>query len=1128
MAGKIKKIASIILSATIAFPMLGGFTTTYAAETTPSFVNGDFEAALDADDKGWGYWSDSDSNTFSQSEWAKRSDANGWAIWFYADGEASLWQAVNLEPGVYELSGYAKDTNGRENTIGFYKDNTPLGEAVTINDKNNFTEFKGEIDLSSASDTTEYWITVKISGKEGAWLCMDDFSITKKTSDTDPADSTGSDNTGSNETTSNDDSEGTIVLTPSESDYVLSTINVTPVSGLRSNFIRGVDVSSLISEFESGVKFYDFDGNEITTVEGFCSLLKSAGVTHLRIRVWNDPYNAQGNGYGGGNNDVAKAKIFVDACRATGLKALIDFHCSDFWTDPAKQMVPKAWRNYSLAEKEAALKAFITESLNTIDPSKDTVDMVQVGNETTTAFIGEKNIANMCKLFSAGSAGVREYNSSVKVVIHETNPEKGMFTQWAENLSNYNVDYDVLATSCYPYWHGTQANLTSIFNYVRTTYGKDVMVAETSYAYTLENSDGHANTVRVGNNDTNINSDEAFTVQGQANQIRNMINAVKDGGGIGLFYWEPAWITVGDTTGLTGSEYDAKVNSNKSLWESKGSGWASSYSAEYDSADAGLWYGGSAVDNEAMFDSTGHPLASLNVWKYIFTGAKSTLVSIDEYDSVIAGKKTITETSESVDMPSTVNVKYNNGSVGENVEWDSNILTKIDTTVYGIYTIPGTVTLSKVVNDGSYSGMTTLPVTYKLSIVPENLVDAAASEFNSGSNFEKSGEALKSIPSSENPYSGNSSMSWWLGSATQSVVTYKKPIEISAGAYKASIKTEGKAGELVKLQIIDESDNVLAQSAATTLTGWNEWKDIVVNYTANETKSLRLRIVVDTLADGWGSADCLEFSKAIELREIDVNAPAQSTAQSTSETVSTPVTTVTVDTNTETVSTTTPDSGTGSVGTTDTVSTNDSTELDDKTDGDTNKTDEKDDSKTTVITDDNGKVTTITKDEENGITTTVTVEKTDKKEVVTSKIEDENGKVLKVETKETVTKKSGETVTTSKVENFDGSSKYHKEVEKANGSSSIVDRVVKANGTVTIQTKKSTASGKTTTVKYKVVKGGVQVTAISSDNKKVTVPTTITVEGKKYKVVSVSKKVAKKNGSLKKIVLGGKVMILRK
>ena len=90
-------------------------------------------------------------------------------------------------------------------------------------------------------------------------------------------------------------------------------------------------------------------------------------------------------------------------------------------------------------------------------------------------------------------------------------------------------------------------------------------------------------------------------MQGQATYIRNLINAVNEAGGLGVYYWEPAWITVGDTTGLSEEAAAARYEANKKIWEEKGSGWAASYGGEYDPKDAGKWYGGSAVDNQAMF-----------------------------------------------------------------------------------------------------------------------------------------------------------------------------------------------------------------------------------------------------------------------------------------------------------------------------------------------------------------------------------------------------------------------------------------------------------------------------------------------------------------------------------------------
>lgn len=71
-----------------------------------------------------------------------------------------------------------------------------------------------------------------------------------------------------------------------------------------------------------------------------------------------------------------------------------------------------------------------------------------------------------------------------------------------------------------------------------------------------------------------------------------------------MFYWEPSWITVG-----TNSYQD-----NLKKWEQFGSGWESSYAAEY-CDDKAQYHGGSSWDNQALFDKNGKPLNSLRVFK---------------------------------------------------------------------------------------------------------------------------------------------------------------------------------------------------------------------------------------------------------------------------------------------------------------------------------------------------------------------------------------------------------------------------------------------------------------------------------------------------------------------------------
>ncbi len=78
-----------------------------------------------------------------------------------------------------------------------------------------------------------------------------------------------------------------------------SDLYVEPVTGIDNDFIRGVDISSYLSIIESGATFKDFDGN-VVDGEGLFHVLAQAGINWVRIRVWNDPYDTKGNGYGGG------------------------------------------------------------------------------------------------------------------------------------------------------------------------------------------------------------------------------------------------------------------------------------------------------------------------------------------------------------------------------------------------------------------------------------------------------------------------------------------------------------------------------------------------------------------------------------------------------------------------------------------------------------------------------------------------------------------------------------------------------------------------------------------------------------------------------------------------------------
>ncbi len=430
------------------------------------------------------------------------------------------------------------------------------------------------------------------------------------------------------------------------------SLYVKRVDNLPEDFIFGMDASSVIAEEDSGVRYFGLDGEE----QDVFQILSENGFNYIRVRVWNHPWDAQGRGYGGGNCDIGKAVEIGKRATKYGMKLLVDFHYSDFWADPGKQMVPLAWKNMEIEEKTEAVYQFTRDCLLKLKEAKIDVGMVQVGNETNGMLCGEKIWFNIQYLMQAGARATREVFPEALVALHFANPEKaGSYMTYAKKMDYYQVDYDVFATSYYPYWHGTLDNLSAVMTEIADTYGKKVMVVETSYPYTAEDTDFSVNSVGDGGG---IVKAYPFTVQGQANCIRDItdtvVNRMKNG--IGVVYWEGCWISVG------GNSWEE----NSALWEQYGSGWASSYAAVYDPNDAGRYYGGCAVDNQALFDRHGRALPSLRVFSLMREG-NEIAPSPDALEDV----ELICDLNAALPLPETVNAVMTDGSrQAVPVQWD--------------------------------------------------------------------------------------------------------------------------------------------------------------------------------------------------------------------------------------------------------------------------------------------------------------------------------------------------------------------------------------------------------------------------------------------------------------------------
>lgn len=616
-----------------------------------------------------------------------------------------------------------------------------------------------------------------------------------------------------------------------EAEEEWSDVFVEPVAGISDDFIRGMDASAVLSVEKSGAKYYGYDGKEQDVFE----TLAESGVNYIRLRVWNDPYDENGNGYGGGDNDVATAIELGKRATQYGMKVNIDFHYSDFWADPKRQHAPKAWEGMSADEKADALYDFTKESLTQILDAGVDVGMVQVGNEINNGMSGETDVPAVMGLLSAGSRAVREiadsYGKDIQIVLHYTNIEDNEEVDtMAANLKEYGVDYDIFGLSYYPFWDGTNENMQNVAKNIMDRYGKKVVIAETSYCYTEKDGDGFGNSF-----DGIEDAVDGYvpTVQSQATMIRDICAAANEVGVLGVFYWEGTWIPVG-----------SEDQDNSALWEKYGSGWASSYSAEYDPDDAGLYYGGCSWDNQAMFDFTGHPLPSLNVFRYLKDGHTVPL-AVD----FIPQTTVSCDVGEALTPPETVEVVYNDRSANTQVpvSWDASQVAAIDTKKAGTYTVDGTL------SDGT-------AVTADVDVEMVNYVKNPGFEEADRSMWEISytgeNDPTDYQEKADDAHDGDFSLHFWSDSDMEFSIC-QTLTDLPAGTYQLFAFAQGGDMESTSdLELYAVVNGEEIGSDAFMLTTWTDWKQPKVdNIRIGDGDTLTIGVRMKCNANSWGTID---------------------------------------------------------------------------------------------------------------------------------------------------------------------------------------------------------------------------------------------------------------------------------
>ena len=613
-----------------------------------------------------------------------------------------------------------------------------------------------------------------------------------------------------------------------------NALYVRKVENLPEGFFLGMDVSSVLAEEASGVKYYDASGNE----RDLFAMLSENGVNLIRVRVWNDPFDSQGRGYGGGNCDIDAAVEIGKRAAAAGLPLLVDFHYSDFWADPGKQMAPKAWKGMDIdEEKVPAVEEYTRDCLQKLKDAGVSVAMVQLGNETNGMLCGEKIWMNIYKIMNAGSKAVREIYPDALIAVHFANPENGdAYRSWASKLAYYHLDYDVFGTSYYPYWHGTLDNLKTVLSEIGETYGKKVMVMETSYAWTGSDGDFSGNSIGEGGV---YDKPYPFSVQGQVNEFTDVAQAMADIGGIGVCYWEGAWVPVGT----------ASWEENAAKWEQYGSGWAASYAWEYDPNDAGKYYGGSACDNQTLFDFSGKALPSLAMFNLLKTGQDAPL-RVEALEEVTL----YCDINGEIVLPDTVPAVMNDNSRQDvAVTWDQIDEAALKAAGVASYAIHGTA-------DGRDAVL-------NLHMVKYNFIANGSFEDGDRSMWKTADHAgADELYAEEKKNDSKTGVwHWHFYAAKANKVDFDLEQEITglpAGQYVYRVSVQGGDGGQTDIYSYVKINGETVFTQPSVITKWAEWHTPEisgVNVQAGDTVTVGIHVKCDG-AGAWGKIDDAELN----------------------------------------------------------------------------------------------------------------------------------------------------------------------------------------------------------------------------------------------------------------------------
>ena len=332
----------------------------------------------------------------------------------------------------------------------------------------------------------------------------------------------------------------------------------------------GGDISLLPSYEANGSKYRTTTGAAISDVITFS---RDNGLNAMRVRLFVDPTKAPDDEKKEGvRQDLAYVTALGKRIKDAGLKFLLDFHYSDSWADPVKQYTPDAWVSLTDLQLYDKIYNYTKECLQTLKDAGAEPDFIQTGNEISYGMCwGKRGSSSLKKCYTNNDANwlrfttllknaikaCREECPQAKIIIHTERVAKVDIQEaFYERLQKAELDYDIIGTSFYSYYHGSLQTLETSLNMLATNFPtKDIWLVEVGYFYKWQ--------PKIKSPGADLSGQYPINDDGQAAYTEALINVLNKHEKVKGLFW---WMMEANEYGHTGSSQVTEDWYNAALW----------------------------------------------------------------------------------------------------------------------------------------------------------------------------------------------------------------------------------------------------------------------------------------------------------------------------------------------------------------------------------------------------------------------------------------------------------------------------------------------------------------------------------------------------------------------------------